>query len=229
MNNSSVKPAETAERSRLQEARDQGNPLEALGAISQRTPVGNRPGGLQREWRRLELLHPRPGPLARLSLGRGRHRRHQRRESAPVLCPGSVERQGSDPQGAPVRTDEQRGQSRGGCEGVLLLSRQHADPFIHEVSLQISASGISVSRSDRDEPRGAVAPTWNTSCSIPAYSMKIAISTSSWNTPRQSPTDILIQISLCNRGPGCGAGSRAADALVPQYLDMVAGRAEAFA
>ena len=39
---------------------------------------------------------------------------------------------------------------------------------------------------------------------------------------KQTPTDILIQISLCNRGPDAGPGSRAADALVPQYLDMVA-------
>ena len=72
---------------------------------------------------RLELFHPRPGTLARLSLGRGWPRRFQRRPPAAVLCRRPVERQGPDPQGAAVWPDQQRGQSRRGRQGILLLPR----------------------------------------------------------------------------------------------------------
>src|ERR1700741_608127 len=44
-----------------------------------------------------------------------------------------VERQRPDPQGAAVRPDQQRGQSRRGRQGILLLPRQHAHPLIYEV------------------------------------------------------------------------------------------------
>ena len=124
----------------------------AMGTIPQRAPMGHGPRGLQRERRRLELLHPRSGTIARLSLGRGWPRRFQRRQAAAVLFARPVERQGPDPQGAAVRPDQQRGQSRRGRQGVLLLPRQHTDPLIHEVSLQVSAERISLRRSGRDEP-----------------------------------------------------------------------------
>ena len=52
----------TAENERLQEARAEG-PLEEVGALPQRTAVGHRPRGLQRRRRRLGLLQPRSGPL----------------------------------------------------------------------------------------------------------------------------------------------------------------------
>ena len=59
----------TAEHVRLEEAREREGPLEEVGAVPQRAAVGDRARGLQRGRRRLELLHPRPGPLARLPLG----------------------------------------------------------------------------------------------------------------------------------------------------------------
>ena len=83
-----------------------GNPLEEVGAVSQRATVGHRPGGLQRERRRLELLHPRPGPVPRLPVGRGRHRRRLRRQTAALLRACLVERQGPHPQGTPLRPDQ---------------------------------------------------------------------------------------------------------------------------
>ena len=43
-----------------------------MGALPERAPVGHRARGLQRERQRLGLLHPRPGAFPRLSLGRGR-------------------------------------------------------------------------------------------------------------------------------------------------------------
>ena len=127
-------------------------PLEEVGAVPQRAAVGNRARGLQRGRRRLELLHPRPGPLARLSLGRGRPGRHLRRPAAALLRAGPVERQGPDPQGAPLRPDQQREQSRRGRQGVLLLPRQHADPLVHEVPLQVPAGGLPLRRPRRDQP-----------------------------------------------------------------------------
>ena len=60
------------------------------------------------------------------------------------LRPRDVERPRSDSEGAAVRADRQRRQSRRGREGVLLLPRQHADALLHEVSLQVSAGGVSL-------------------------------------------------------------------------------------
>ena len=44
---------------------------------------------------------------------------------------------------------------------------------------------------------------------------------------KNTPEDILIQISVCNRGPEDGRAACLADFVVSQYLDMVAGYAEA--
>jgi len=52
---------------------------------------------------------------------------------APLLRAGFLERQGSDSQGATLRFDQQRGQPRRGCEGILLLPRQHADALVYEI------------------------------------------------------------------------------------------------
>ena len=114
--------------------------------------------------------------------------------------PGAVERQGSHPQGAPLRADQQRRQSRRRRQGILLLSRQHADPFLHEVSVQVSAECVPLRRSASRPTGGAAAETWNTSCWIPASSTMTAISMFSSNTPRRrrrhpDPDH------LCNRGP----------------------------
>src|SRR5678815_3630580 len=58
-------------------------------------------------------------------------------DDAQRLCFAlALEWQGSDRQGAALRTDQQRGQSRGRRQGVLLLPGQHADAFVHEVPLQ---------------------------------------------------------------------------------------------
>src|SRR5271166_6569168 len=105
------------------------NPLEAVGALSQRAPVGNRQGGLQRERRRLGLLFPRSGALARLSLGRGWGRWLQRRKATFMLCSRSVEPQGSHTKRADVWSDQRGGEPWRRREGILLLHRQYADPL----------------------------------------------------------------------------------------------------
>ena len=48
--------------------------------------------------------------------------------------------------------EQQRGQPRRGCEGVLLLPRQHAHPFLHALPLQVSPGGLSLCRPDGDQP-----------------------------------------------------------------------------
>ena len=58
----------------------------------------------------------------------------------------------------PLRSDGQRRQSRRGCERVLLLSRLDADPFLHEVSLQVSASRVPLRTTHRGEQRERQAP-----------------------------------------------------------------------
>ena len=118
--------------------------VEGVGPVPLRAPVGDGPRGLQRRRRRLELPHARPGALARVPLGRGRHRRHLRR--APAAVPGAraVERRRPDPQGADLRAHQLRGQPRRGRQGVLVLPRQHADALVPEVPLQVSAAGVPV-------------------------------------------------------------------------------------
>ncbi len=175
----------TPEHGRLEESRTQGAPWRKWGPYLSRAAVGDGPRGLQRVGRRLGLLQPRPGPLARVSLGRGRAGGDLRRPAAALLRAGPVERPGPDPQGAAVRPDQQRGQSRRGRQGVLLLPRLHADPLVHEVPLQVPAGGLSVRRPRRDQPAAGAARSSSTSCSTPACSTRIATSTCSSSTPRR--------------------------------------------
>src|SRR5215475_580612 len=75
-----------------------------------------------------------------------------RRQPAALLRPRPVERQGPDPEGAALRPHEQQRQPRRGRQGVLLLPRQHADPLVHEVPLQVPTGGVPLRRLGRDEP-----------------------------------------------------------------------------
>ena len=102
--------------------------------------MGHGPRGLQPRRRRLEPLHARPGPLARVPLGRGRDRRDLRRPPAAVPGAGALERRRPDPQGADVRAHQQRGQPRRGRQGVLVLPRLHADALLPEVPVQVPAA-----------------------------------------------------------------------------------------
>ena len=99
-----------------------------------------------------DYFSARPRPLPRLSLGRGRPRRHQRRPAAPLPRAGAVERPRPDPQGAPLRPDQRRGQPRRGREGALLLPRRHADALLPEDALQVSAARVSLRAAGRGEP-----------------------------------------------------------------------------
>ena len=179
--------AQGTEADRLDEARA-GVPWKRWGPVPQRAAVGHGARGLQRQRRRVELLQPRPGAVARLQVGRGRHRRLLRRPPAPVLRDRAVERRRPDPQGADVRPDQRRGQPRRGREGVLLLPRRHADELVPEVPVPVPARRVPVRRPRGDEPAPRAARRWSTSCSTPACSTTTATSTSTSSTPRRRPT-----------------------------------------
>ena len=142
----------TAEEQRLEESRERQNNWKRWGPYLSERAWGTvredySPGGSG-----LGVLPARSRAVARLSLERGRHRRHLRSSSVDLLRHRVVERAGSDPQGAPVRPDRQRGQSRRGRQGVLLLSGQHADALVHEVSVQVPAARVSIRATRRREP-----------------------------------------------------------------------------
>ena len=180
--------------------------------------MGNGAGGLQRQRRRVELLQPRPGSLARLQVGRGRHRRLLRRPSAPVLRDCALERGRPDPEGADVRSDERRGQPRRGREGVLLLPRRHADELVLEVPLPLSAGRVPVRRSRRHEPRSKPARAGVRAARHRRASTTIATSTSTSSTPKSAPDDVHVRITLTNRSRERGDGAPVAVAVVPQHL-----------
>ena len=132
-------------------ARCRGGWVAPLGALPQRTRLGHGAGRLFAGRRRLDLLPPRPRPLARLPLERGRHRGLLGRPAALVPGPGAVERPRPDPEGADVRPDQRRRQPRRGRQGALVLRRRPADPRLHEDGLQVSAGALPLRRPRRRE------------------------------------------------------------------------------
>ena len=74
-------------------------------------------------------------------------------------------------------------------QGAVLLSRRHADTFLHEDAVQVSSAGVSLRRASRRESPARQEARPSSSCSTPAFSTRTAISTSSWNMPRPLPTD----------------------------------------
>ena len=187
--------------------------------------MGNGPRGLQPQRRRLGLLHPRPGAIARLSLGRGRARRVFRLEAAPVFRPGALEREGPDPERTALRLEQLRREPRRGREGVLLLSRFHADPLVHEVALQISPGGLSLRRSGGHQQaalaRGARVRTDQHRCVRPGPLLRRR------RRVRQSLTGRVLRPHHRDQpGPGGRDHSSPAQPVVPQHVELVAGRAE---
>ena len=167
---------------------------------------------------RLGGVHPRSGALARLPVGRGRPGRLLRRPAAAVPVAGAVERRRPDPEGAPVRPDQQPGQPRRGRQGVLLLPRRDADVVLPEDALQVPAARVPLRATWSPTTARAARPTRSTSCSTPASSTTTATSTSFVEYAKASPEDLLMQVTVHNRGPDEARAARAAHALVPAHL-----------
>src|SRR5262249_33680203 len=81
--------------------------VEEVGTIPLGPPVGNGARGLQRQRRRLELLHSRSRPFPRVPVGRGRPLWDLRRQAAALLRSRPLERSGPHPEGATLRAHEQ--------------------------------------------------------------------------------------------------------------------------
>ena len=133
--NSTTEPTKTAEELRLDEAREKAVSWRQWGPyLSERqwgtvredySEDGNAWDYFTHDQARSRAYHWGEDGLAGLSDDKQR------------MCFSFALWNGKDPdtQGADIRPDQQRGQSRGGRQGVLFLSRQHSDPLIHEVSI----------------------------------------------------------------------------------------------
>src|SRR5262249_43398269 len=126
--------------------------------------------------------------------------RFVRPQATPLFRSSAVERQGPDSQGAPLRPDRQRRQPRRGRQRVLLLSRLDADALVHEIPLQVPAAAYPYSdlvETNRRRTRNEM-----------EYEL---LDTGVFNENRYfdvfveyakgSPEDILVQITVANRGP----------------------------
>ena len=144
----------SAERDRLERGPRGPVAVAPLGPVRLRAGLGNGARGLQRRRQRLGLLPPRPCSLARLPLERGRAGRDLRRASTAVLRAGLLERPRRHPQGAGVRAVGPAGQPRGGRQGVLVVSGQHAHALLDALALHVPAGGVPL----RTPPGGEPAP-----------------------------------------------------------------------
>ena len=170
-----------------------------MGPVPERAPVGHGARGLQRERRRVVLLQPRSVSVTRVPLGRGWARWHQRREAAPVPRARAVERARPDPEGAPLRAHQRRGQPRRGREGVLLLRRQPADAQLPAVAVQVPARRVPVRRPRRRRTGRARGTRWSTSCSTPASSTTSRYFDVEVEHVKVEPEDLLCRITVHNR------------------------------
>ena len=135
-----------------------------------------------------------------------------------LFRPGALERQGPDPQGAALRPDQQRGEPRRGRQGVLLLSGLDAHALVHEVPLQVPAGGLPLRRHRRRRTaqRGRHELEYellDTGVFDDDRYFDVFV-----EYAKASPEDVLIQITVANRGPERGGAARAADDLVPQHV-----------
>jgi hypothetical protein len=113
-----------AERRRIEESRDRCKELASLGPLSQRAAMGHGARGLQPLSARRGITSPTIRRAAAPIAGARTASPVLRRPAALLPVARAVERPRSHPQGAAVRADQRRGQSRRGRQGTLLLSRR---------------------------------------------------------------------------------------------------------
>ena len=173
-----------------------------MGPVPQRAPVGHRARGLQRRRRRLELLHPRPGALARLPLGRGRDRRDLATSASGCAwrwrCGTARTRSSrSGCSGSPTARATTARTSRSTGSTSIARRRTRTCKCLYKYPQR----AFPYDGSDRHQRPPRQARTWSTSCSTPASSTRTATSTSSSSTPRPRHDDILMLVTAHNRGP----------------------------
>ncbi len=125
------------------------------------------------------------------------------RDQHLCLGRGAVERARPDPEGAAVRAVEPRGQPRRGRQGVLLLSRQHADARLRADALQVSAGRVPVRAiwSRRTPRRGSHEPEYELFDAIGDAFRQQRYFDVFVEYAKAGAEDILCRISVVNRGP----------------------------
>ncbi len=141
----------------------------------------------------------------------------------------AVERPGPDPEGAHVRAEQPRGQSRRGRQGTLLLSRRGADLQLRPHALQVSAGGLSLRpawcrrtrRRDRRQPEFEIIDTGMFDDDR-YFDVDIEYA-------KAGADDILLRPHGQQSRARGGGDPRAAPGLVPQQLELVHERPQAVA
>ena len=149
------------------------------------------------------------------------------RHATHLLRARPVEREGPDPQGAPLRPHRPGGKPRRGRQGVLLLSRLHADALVHADALQVPAGGVPVREAARGERAARQAGARVRAPRHGRLRRRTATSTSSSTYAKASPEDILVDDRGRQPRSRGRAAPRPADALVPQHVVVGPRRAEA--
>ena len=116
--------------------------------------------------------------------------------------------------------DQRRGQPRRGRQGVLLLPRQHADPLVHEVPLQVPAGGRSPTPTCPRPARSRSRAGLGIRAARHGRLRRQPLLRRGGRIRQGVPEDILIRITAFNRGPRGGPAARPAHLLVPQHLGL---------
>ena len=118
----------------------------------------------------------------------------------PLFRPRALEWARPDSKGAALRPHRPGRQSRRGREGALLLSRLHADAFLHEGALQISAGGISLRAADRGKspPRAGATEFELIDTGVFEEDRYFDVFA---EYAKAAENDILIRLTIANRGP----------------------------
>ena len=143
-----------------------------------------------------------------------------------VFALALLERARSDPEGALLRPDAARGQSRRGRQGILLLPRHTPTHSYMRMLYKYPQRELSLRTACRRRT-GAAADRRirSSSCSTPASSTTTATSTSSSSTRRPVPEDICIRDRSVQSRTGRRAAAPHPAPLVSQHLGVDASRA----
>ena len=123
-------------------------------------------------------------------------------QPAPLPGPGAVERAGPDPQGASVRPDQQsRATTARTSRSATSTSTPRRRSSYLKMLYKYPQGEFPYADLVATEPARGASSTPSTSCSTPGSSTTTGTSTSRWSTPRPRPEDILMQVTVHNRGP----------------------------
>ena len=215
---------QNAEQRRLDESRMHAKHWKRWGPYLSERAWGTVREDYSRARSRLGLLPARPRAVdAPIGGTRTASAGISRPAPAHLLRPRAVERARSDPEGAAVRPDRQRGQPRRGRQGVLLLPRHHADALVHGFLYKYPQAEFPYARLVEENRRRGEADAEfelaDTGVFDDGRYFDVVV-----EYAKADAEDILVRITVDEPRPGSGADSTAADDLVPQHL-VVAGRA----